>query len=88
MLLNYSGMLKIGVTIKTLDNLKKIQGTTPNQNQNFNEDNQYKQLQQKLLKMVGGHWAMAERLIAKVREKYPGRDRIWYLEKVISDYQQ
>ncbi|NEQ71858.1 MAG: tetratricopeptide repeat protein [Okeania sp. SIO2C9] len=73
---------------KTLDNLKKIQGTVPSQNQNLNEDNQYKQLQQKLLKMVGGHWEMAERLIARVREKYPGRDRIWYLEKVISDYQQ
>ncbi|NEP05163.1 MAG: tetratricopeptide repeat protein [Okeania sp. SIO2G4] len=73
---------------KTLDNLKKIQGTAPSQNQNINEDNQYKQLQQKLLKMVGGHWEMAERLIAKIREKYPGRDKIWYLEKVISDYQQ
>ncbi|NEP82685.1 MAG: tetratricopeptide repeat protein [Okeania sp. SIO3C4] len=73
---------------KTLDNLNKIQGNIPSQNQNINEDNQYKQLQQKLLKMVGGHWEMAERLIAKVREKYPGRDRIWYLEKVISDYQQ
>ncbi|MDY7005242.1 MAG: tetratricopeptide repeat protein [Cyanobacteriota bacterium] len=73
---------------KTLDNLKKIQGIVPSQNQNIDEDNQYKQLQQKLLKMVGGHWEMAERLIAKVREKYPGRDRIWYLEKVISDYQQ
>ncbi|NEP86906.1 MAG: tetratricopeptide repeat protein [Okeania sp. SIO2C2] len=73
---------------KTLDNLKKIQGTVPSQNQNLNEDNQYKQLQQKLLKMVGGHWEMAERLIAKVREKYPGRDKVWYLEKVISDYQQ
>ncbi|NES77707.1 MULTISPECIES: tetratricopeptide repeat protein [Okeania] len=73
---------------KTLDDLKKIHGTVPSQNQNLNEDNQYKQLQQKLLKMVGGHWEMAERLIAKVREKYPGRDKIWYLEKVISDYQQ
>ncbi|MGB3511994.1 MAG: tetratricopeptide repeat protein [Microcoleaceae cyanobacterium] len=73
---------------KTLDNLKKIQGYVPSKNQNINEDTKYKQLQQQLLRMVGGHWEMAEQLITKVREKYPGRDRIWYLEKVISDWQQ
>ncbi|MDJ0555829.1 MAG: tetratricopeptide repeat protein [Microcoleaceae cyanobacterium MO_207.B10] len=73
---------------KTLDNLKKIQTSAPSQNQNINEDDKYNQLRQQLLRMVGGHWEIAERLITKVREKYPGRDRVWYLEKVISDYQQ
>ncbi|NEQ38188.1 MAG: tetratricopeptide repeat protein [Okeania sp. SIO3I5] len=73
---------------KTLDNLKKIQTSVPSQNQNFDEDSKYKQLEQQLLRMVGGHWGMAEQLIAKVEEKYPGRNRIWYLEKVISDWQQ
>lgn len=73
---------------KTLDNLKKIQTSVPSKNQNINEEAQYKQLQQQLLRMVGGYWEIAERLITKVREKYPGRDRIWYLEKVISDWQQ
>ena len=73
---------------KTLDNLQKIQTSVPSKNQNINEDAKYKQLQQKLLRMVGGHWEIAERLMTKVREKYPGRDRLWYLEKVISDWQQ
>ena len=58
----------------------------PCENQNINEDAKYKQLEQQLLRMVGGHWEIAERLIAKVEEKYPGRERIWYLEKVISDW--
>lgn len=73
---------------KTLDNLQKIQTSVPNKNQNIDENTQYKQLQQQLLRMVGGYWEMAERLITKVREKYPGKDRIWYLKKVISDWQQ
>ncbi|MCL2939115.1 MAG: hypothetical protein MGU50_22595 [Trichodesmium sp. MAG_R02] len=60
----------------------------PCENQNINEDAKYKQLEQQLLRMVGGHWEIAERLIAKVEEKYPGRERIWYLEKVISDWRQ
>ena len=73
---------------KALDNLNKIQGTVPSKNQNINEDTKYKQLQQQLLRIVGGHWEMAEQLIGKVREKYPGKNRIWYLEKVISDWQK
>ena len=73
---------------KTLDNLKKIQTSVLSENQNINEDAKYKQLEQQLLRMVGGHWEIAERLIAKVEEKYPGRERIWYLEKVISDWRQ
>ena len=73
---------------KTLDNLKKIQTTVPPENQNIDADIKYKKLEQQLLKMVGGYWEIAERLIAKVEEKYPGRDRIWYLEKVISDWEQ
>ena len=72
----------------TLDNLKKIQTSVLSQNQNLNEEAKYQQLKQQLLRMVGGHWEMAERLIAKVEEKYAGRDRIWYLEQVISDWQQ
>ena len=73
---------------KTLDNLKKIQTSVLSENQNINEDAKYKQLEQQLLRMVGGHWEIAERLIGKVEEKYPGRERIWYLEKVISDWRQ
>ncbi|MGK7918606.1 MAG: tetratricopeptide repeat protein [Trichodesmium sp.] len=73
---------------KTLDNLQKIQKFVPSQNQNIDENTKYKQLQQQLLRMVGGYWEIAERLITKVREKYPGKDRVWYLEKVISDWQK
>ncbi len=71
---------------KTLDQLKKIQTSIPSQD--MNEDAKYRQLQQQLLRMVGGHWEIAEQLITKFREKYPGRNRVWYLEKIISDWQQ
>jgi thioredoxin-related protein len=35
-------------------------------------------LQRQLLLMVGGEQATANRLLDKIRSKYPGREEIWY----------
>lgn len=43
------------------------------------------QLKQKLLRLVGGHWEIAERLLAQCREEYPGLADEWYLRQVISE---
>jgi tetratricopeptide (TPR) repeat protein len=43
------------------------------------------QLQQKLLRLVGGHWEIAERLLAQAKEEYPGLTDEWYLRQVIAE---
>jgi len=43
------------------------------------------QLQQKLLRLVGGHREIAERLLVQVRDQYPGLSEEWYLRQVIAD---
>jgi tetratricopeptide (TPR) repeat protein len=67
-----------------LAQLKKIQSPitsiTPNQTP-------YKTLRQKLLRMVGGHWGIAQRLIDDTKSSYPGMSEEWYLEKVIQDWE-
>jgi tetratricopeptide (TPR) repeat protein len=45
-------------------------------------------LRQRLLVLVGGQWPMAERLIVRYREEYPGYDEEWYLEQVIAYIEQ
>jgi tetratricopeptide (TPR) repeat protein len=43
----------------------------------------YGRLRQQLLVLVGGQWAIAERLIRQTKAQYPGRSQEWYLETVI-----
>ncbi len=45
-------------------------------------------LRQRLLVLVGGQWPMAERLITRYQEEYPGYDEDWYLEQVIAYIEQ
>lgn len=42
-------------------------------------------LRQRLIRLVGGSWEMAERLVEIARFKYPGESEEWYLQKVIFD---
>jgi tetratricopeptide (TPR) repeat protein len=68
---------------KVLDSLRKI--TVPNQQ---GKESRSKILKQRLLRLVGGYWGMAERLIEEAEYNYPGMSEDWYLEKVISDIEQ
>lgn len=45
-------------------------------------------LRQRLLVLVGGQWPMAERLMTRYKEEYPGYDEDWYLEQVIAYIEQ
>jgi tetratricopeptide (TPR) repeat protein len=47
-----------------------------------------RELQNRLLTLVGGYWGVAERLIELARRKNPGMPENWYLEKVISDLER
>jgi hypothetical protein len=38
--------------------------------------------------LVSGQWAIAQSLIDRVKEEYPGYDEDWYLEQVISNLEQ
>ncbi len=65
--------------------------SSPNQTQKFNNYPREKvspQLQSRLLTLVGGNWATAERLIENEREKNPGKTETWYWEKVIYDLER
>jgi tetratricopeptide (TPR) repeat protein len=48
----------------------------------------HQELRQRLLVLVGGQWPMAERLIVRYQEEYPGYDEDWYLEQVIAYIEQ
>lgn len=74
---------------KTLNNLKKIQGTMPPEKKpNISPNQLAHQRKQRLLSLVGGHWEIAERLIQQAKEKYPGNSEQWYWEKVIADLER
>lgn len=45
-------------------------------------------MRQKLLRLVGGHWEIAERLIDDAKYRYPGMSEEWYIEKVIQDLER
>lgn len=68
---------------QVLDSLKKIHSPTPEKKENT--DNQ---LRQRLLRMVGGHWEIAQRLIEQAKNYYPGMAEHWYMEKVIQDLER
>jgi tetratricopeptide (TPR) repeat protein len=65
---------------QVLDSLKKIQSPSL-------ELKQARQniLRQRLLRLVGGYWEIAQRLIEQAKRYYPGMSEEWYMEKVIDD---
>ncbi|ABA24571.1 TPR repeat protein [Trichormus variabilis ATCC 29413] len=67
----------------TQDSLKQIQTSIP----------EYKQqksnvLRQKLLRLVGGYWEIAQRLIQQQKDYQPGMSEEWYMQKVIDDLER
>ncbi|HEY9650819.1 MAG TPA: hypothetical protein V6C95_09155, partial [Coleofasciculaceae cyanobacterium] len=46
------------------------------------------ELRARLLRMVGGYWEVAERLLELARQKNPGMPESWYLEKVIEELER
>ncbi|MBD2456653.1 tetratricopeptide repeat protein [Nostoc sp. FACHB-87] len=65
---------------QVLDSLQKIQTAYPESNKQ-----KYNLLRQKLLRLVGGYWEIAQRLIDQKQDDYPGRSDEWYLQRVIED---
>ncbi|MEO0534364.1 MAG: tetratricopeptide repeat protein [Cyanobacteria bacterium P01_A01_bin.123] len=46
------------------------------------------ELRRQLLRLVGGTWPMAERLLTIARDRHPGQNEDWYLKKVIADLER
>lgn len=68
---------------QVLERLQKVQTSRPqSQQQNYNL------LRQRLLRLVGGHWEIAQRLIDDKREYLPGMSDEWYLQQVIEDIER
>ena len=66
-----------------MGSLKNIQTSSPeSKKQNYNL------LRQRLLRMVGGYWEIAQRLIDQQQEYHPGMSDEWYLQKVIADLER
>lgn len=70
---------------KAIDSLNKLQGQVPIELTPTTSNNQRRQ---RLLRLVGGYWEIAERLIDQAKAKYPGRTEQWYWEKVINDLER
>ncbi|MGL6280878.1 MAG: tetratricopeptide repeat protein, partial [Microcoleaceae cyanobacterium] len=78
---------------KALESLQKIQ---PNSSISHNSaktqtntiNQVYEKLRQKLFRLVGGQWEIAESLISQCKYLFPGRSEQWYLEKVIGDIEK
>ncbi|PMB43549.1 hypothetical protein CEN40_15570 [Fischerella thermalis CCMEE 5205] len=66
-----------------LESLKKIQSPSIESKQS-----QYNMLRQRLLRLVGGYWEIAQRLIDQAKRYYPGMSEEWYMEKVIDDLER
>jgi tetratricopeptide (TPR) repeat protein len=65
---------------KIAANLKDLQHKAPPDKTPSPPVNARRQL---LLKLVGGQWAIAETLIDRLRDSYPGMSEDWYIETVI-----
>lgn len=63
---------------QALDSLKKINAPSPEVRKS-----NYEKLRQKLSRLVGGHWEIAERYLERAKYYYPGMAEEWYLERVI-----
>lgn len=68
---------------QVLDSLKLIQQSFPEaKQQKFNI------LRQRLLRLVGGYWELAQRLIEQKQDDHPGMTQEWYMQKVIDDLER
>ena len=68
---------------QVLDRLQKIQSSIPESKTGLNNI-----LRQRLLRLVGGHWEIAQRLIQQQQNSHPGMSQEWYLQKVIDDWEK
>ncbi|MBD2195348.1 MULTISPECIES: tetratricopeptide repeat protein [Calothrix] len=66
-----------------LDSLNKIQKSLPETKQQ-----KYNLLRQRLLRLVGGQWEIAQRLIQQKKDNYPQMPEEWYLQKVITELER
>ncbi|MEM6754538.1 MAG: tetratricopeptide repeat protein [Cyanobacteria bacterium P01_C01_bin.38] len=66
-----------------LKSLKKINAPAPE-----TQKNDYERLRYRLLRLVGGQWEIAQRLIEQARFYYPGMSEEWYIETVIHDIEK
>ena len=66
-----------------LESLKKIHSPAPETQQN-----DYEKLRYRLLRLVGGQWEIAQRLIEQAKFYYPGMSEEWYIETVIHDLER
>lgn len=72
----------------TLEQLKMLQQGTPSPIANGNPQKLQNPLWQRLLGRVGGQEAIAQTLLDRARDHYPGMDEDWYLEKVLYDLER
>ena len=68
---------------RVLESLKKINAPAPEVKQN-----DYEKLRYRLLRLVGGQWEIAQRLIEQAKFYYPGMSEEWYIETVIHDLER
>jgi tetratricopeptide (TPR) repeat protein len=68
---------------QVLSSLEKIQKFSPE-----SKKQKYHLLRQRVLRMVGGYWEIAERLIQQKQDYHPGMSDEWYLQKVIDDLER
>jgi tetratricopeptide (TPR) repeat protein len=73
----------------TLTSLQKLQRSAPKAppppNRDRSQPPQNAALRQRLYVLVSGQWAIAQRLIDRLKEESPGYDEDWYLERVIDN---
>jgi tetratricopeptide (TPR) repeat protein len=77
----------------TLKNLRKLQRSAPKSKSAPPPNRDRSQLQnetlrQRLYILVSGQWAIAQRLIDRLKEEYPGHEEDWYLERVIYNLEE
>lgn len=66
-----------------LESLRKINAPAPEV-----KKNDYERLRYRLLRLVGGQWEIAQRLIEQAKFYYPGMSEEWYIETVIHDIEK
>lgn len=74
----------------TLEAMKKLQSSVPTGARMATSENTPAEnpLKQRLRYLVGGQWAIAERLIEQAKAHWPGMPEDWYIEKVLYDLER
>ncbi len=82
-------LIKYRETLARIDRLQRIAPTSPPfQPRSTPGTPQHEALRQRLYVLVSGHWAIAERLIDRLKEAEPGYPEEWYLERVIDNLER